>query len=1237
MIFRNGMLHKSYYNQVCSFFYIHPISHYSFTTLAAVSTPKSNNSKLYKSSNKFVGIAKAVTLQCSHLWADDKKLCCSLQDYLLNLSFISPNTARRFLRFSNLKPQDVLEILLGFESDDGNFGLTVKNIESLWGIFKWASAQSKEFLHVSQSCKIMASMLVEARMFMDAEMLLEKVESQGILLDSRETFSNLIIGYVDTNELKRAISVYDRMRGLGLVPSLGCYHVLLNKLVQLGETQLAFLMFVDMVQNELVIDLESKRIYQKVIQMLCVEGKVQEARNLVKKMAIYGLKPNALVLNAIASVYCEKKDYDDLLSFFAEIDCPPNSYCGNMIMNSLCKSFSTKEAFLFMQELEFLGFFPDEITFGILIAWACHKNKLKDAFVYLSEILSRGLKPHIYSYNALIGGVFKEGMWNHANDILNEMNDRGIKPELSTFKVLLAGFCRERQFDEVRLVLRKMEGHGLVQLSPTEDLLSKAHLILGFNPSSVKVRRDNEMGFSRAEFFDNIGNGLYLDTDTDKFENTTTKVLDDSMIPDINNLVLRDFCAKSPKPMLLLIDDMLHWGQELSLSVFSAILKGLCASHCGIRPITNLLERFPKLASQLDKETLNVLVQAHIKRRHASKAKIIFDEMVQRRQEITNNTYTAVLKDLCRVGGLGCIQQCLELARVDKWVPEYEDFEVLVGLLFQRNMFKEALELFENVMVACPHMQLDLCHAFLEHSCSTGFTLVAHALTEKLSKHDFILDGVAYSHLLLGFCKEKRIARACMLYDTILAKNFSPKFEVLVLLIPELCRTRAFKKIYNLRESIVREQPLPPLSINNLISGFCKAGMVGEASDVLQYLLLKGVRPHDEAYNILLQGYCQSKNFSKVAELLGLVMRQSVIISTQTYRRLVSVMCMEGRYASALNVKEFMLKEYGSSHELIYNILIFYLFLSGNVKIVNSLLEEIQERGFHLKEATFNLVVYGLSCGKDVSRALDYMGCMMSKGIIPSNRCFRAVIKCLCRCGELEKALKLSQKMESLGCFHGSTIQYYIVEGLLTRGNIQEAVNFLDRLENKDLIPKNIVYDNIIKLLTCCGRQDKAICLLDIMLKNGNIPSSTSYDYLIQCCVTCHKLNEALDLHSEMLHRKLYPSSRTWNFLVQKVCGDGKPEEAEALLHSMVQMGALPVRETYCTLIDRYCLEKNYNKASELLQSMKQQGYEPEFETQWSLIRHLSSFTDKDKSKPRFLSRLLFDSGFVRKGIPKAK
>ena len=76
------------------------------------------------------------------------------------------------------------------------------------------------FKHLPRSCEAMALLLVHVGMLREAEFLLCKIESQGISLDSHEIFSNLIEAYVGEDELERAIIVYDRMRGQGLVPSM---------------------------------------------------------------------------------------------------------------------------------------------------------------------------------------------------------------------------------------------------------------------------------------------------------------------------------------------------------------------------------------------------------------------------------------------------------------------------------------------------------------------------------------------------------------------------------------------------------------------------------------------------------------------------------------------------------------------------------------------------------------------------------------------------------------------------------------------------------------------------------------------------------------------------------------------------------------------------------------------------------------------------------------------------------
>ncbi|KAL6990528.1 hypothetical protein U1Q18_042263 [Sarracenia purpurea var. burkii] len=1207
------------------------------------SIQKSNKTHLDLSSIDASGLAKSVFLKCSHLWEkkDDVSAKHSLKHLLFEISTVSPEITRKFRRLSELKPEDVLEILLGFEFEFNKFEIEAQKIKSLWGIFEWASGQGREFKHLPKSYEVMARMLVRVGLFREFEFLLSTMDSRGISLDSNEIFSNLIEGYVGSGELQRAISVYHRMRRQGLFPSPSSYCAVLDMLVRRNETKLAFQIYIDMVEMGFGLSREETIIFENVIKLLCKDGKVQEARNLVRKVIRFGIKPSNLVLDEIARGYCEKKDYDDLLKFFVESESAPDVVVGNKVMFSLCANFDTERANLFLQELENVGFGPDEITFGILIGWSCREGKLKDAFIYLSEILSRSLKPNVHSYNALISSVFKVGMWKHARVILYEMLDLGITPNLATFKVLLAGYSKAREFNEVKVVVGEMAERGLIQLSSLEDPLAKAFILLGLDPLAVKVRRDNDVGFFRTEFFDNLGNGLYLETDLTEYEKTMTGVLEDSLIPDFNSLILKDCGEGNFRTAVVIVEEMLRWGQELSLTAFSELVKGLYACSCSMTTISSLLEKMPELTDQLDQETLNLLVQALSKKGFITNARRIFERIIlQRHSKIKIETYSALITGFCRKRNLKGLLSCWDLARLDTWSPEPKDFKALTGYLCQQGMLKEAVEIFENMLVAYPHTGLHTCHHFFEKLCGTGLTSIAHALVEELQKRGFVLDHIAYSHLIKGFCKEKMISEAFNVLDVMLAKNLVPCLESTVLSISQLCRAGKFEKAVALKEMVLKSEFSYSISAHcALMSGFCKSGMVGEAASIFQDMLLKKLLLNSDTCNFLVQGYCQTDNLRKVGELLSFMIRGNLVISIPSYRNLVYLMCSRGRVPLALSVKELLLKENNPPDLIIYNILIFYLFRTQNSLFVDSLLDELQDKGLQFDGFTYNFLVYGYSHCKEASRSLQYLTTMMSTEHRPSNCSLRTVISCLCGNEELGKALELSQEMESRGWIHDSTIQNAIVQGLLARGKVQEAVSFLDRMIEKDLIPENILYDNLIKGFCGYGRVEKAVDLLNVMLKKGNIPSSSSYDSLIQDSCNCGKLDQALDFLTEMLDRNLKPSMKTWNVLIYNVCHYGRITEAERLLYVMVQIGENPTREMYCSVINRYRYESNLSKVSELLKTMQINGYEPDFETHWSLISNLSNSNDENSSDSSrsFLSRLLSESGFTRNKDLKIK
>ncbi|KAL4336999.1 hypothetical protein S245_039543 [Arachis hypogaea] len=318
------------------------------------------------------------------------------------------------------------------------------------------------FKNLLCSYEFMASLLVQVGMLREADGLLFDLEGEEISLDNHEIFSYLIEGYVNMKELERSVFVYDFMRGHGMISLRLCYHVLVDLLVRIQRTELAFRISVDMLDFCGKLNCANAKTLENLVILICGNGKILEARNIVKKVLPFNPEVSSFVFDEIAFAYCEKKDFNDLLSFFVEVKRVQSVVATNRVINSLCSSYNVKMAGFFMQELENIGFKLDEVTYGILIGWSCREGNMKNSMNYLSLMLSEGLVPRIYTYNTLISGLFKVVLLEHARHILNEMMDRGTPPDISTFRVLIAGYCRSRRFDLVKSLIHEMDNGGLL-------------------------------------------------------------------------------------------------------------------------------------------------------------------------------------------------------------------------------------------------------------------------------------------------------------------------------------------------------------------------------------------------------------------------------------------------------------------------------------------------------------------------------------------------------------------------------------------------------------------------------------------------------------------------------------------------------------------------------------------------------------------------------------------------------
>lgn len=323
-------------------------------------------------SNKASIIAKSVLARCSHLWEKQGESFehLSLKQILLKLSNISPKSVRPFWRVSTLRPDHVHELLLGFQFESGKPENEARKVEVLWKLFNLGSEQNETFEHLPQSYEIMAVLLTRVGMLSEAEFLLKTMQGKGIILVRKDILSKVIEGYASARELGNAVSMYNWMGSHRLVPSELCFRVLLNFLIENRKMKLAYRVCMDMFETGFVLGTENVVLFESVVKLLCSKGSAKEARNVCRKLVASGLEPSRVVLNSIADGYSEKKDFFDLLNFLKKRKCAPDDAICNKILLSQCRNFGSEQAYLFMRELEVLGFVPDEATFGIFIGWS---------------------------------------------------------------------------------------------------------------------------------------------------------------------------------------------------------------------------------------------------------------------------------------------------------------------------------------------------------------------------------------------------------------------------------------------------------------------------------------------------------------------------------------------------------------------------------------------------------------------------------------------------------------------------------------------------------------------------------------------------------------------------------------------------------------------------------------------------------------------------------------------------
>ncbi|KAF3772013.1 Pentatricopeptide repeat-containing protein [Nymphaea thermarum] len=1092
---------------------------------------------------------------------------------ILELFNFLPESIRGLRRVKALNSDDVLKILVSCLEECRVKAFEANIVDSAWNLFIWAPNQNQfGYYHLPQSYNVMLSMLIRGGMIRKAESLLLRMDTEGIVVDS----GNLIVlmqEYGNIGDIDSALSMHERMKKRGCSLNSSCYKSLVNCFIRKKRIRPGLTFLVDLL--EMTPKVESQD-FECVIAALCEEEKIQDATAVLRKMVDLGFEPNQYVLDKISYGYCAQGDFEGLLNFL-------NEYLHEPIDNRLCNR-------IIYSQCRVSG-----------------EGRLRNAMMLFSELILRRLKPDFYVYNSMISGLFTVGLGHHSKEVFLDMIERGIEPDMSTFRVLLAGYCKERKFDDAKWVVHKMSTLGLGVSSGSEDSLMAVFLALNLD---FKIKRDNTDALSGAEFYDALGNGLYLETDVHTYEETLSAILYDALSLDFDSDILKECSNGNVEIALKLEYRMVRWGQQPSLAAYSAILKGLCAYCSNEAVVGRLLEMPKRYLYQMDCETLDLVLQTLIKGKRTSEALVILETMLWRNLPIKNGMHTAVLTGLCKERRQSEFQKCWELALQDGWVPCLADCRTLVDCLCELGMLRDALELLENMSLNYSDSVPFIFGSFIEVlCCHPGFARPAFLLVQEMLKRGLSVDLALYGCLIKGLYKENMILEAIEVLDAMIEKAQNPI----------LCRSFQFHMAQSLGH-ILLEKVLPDTTVHSvLINKLCRMGKISDAIIIFQEIMATGLYLDEAAFDAIVKAKCLENNLNEVYEILCAMLKWGIIPSMKTYGNILKMLCLGGKVIDAVAMKDFLLKTRVYSDTSLYNMLIYQLFQISDLPMVINILSEMHEKGLNMDSVGYNILVVGFSKAGNVSSSLEFLETMIKKDLRPNNRSFRTIFASLCTLGQLDKALELSYKMECRRWAHSSLVQHKLVQGLLEVGRVSEAEQFMDRMEEKGLVPDNIIYDGLVRQFCKHQRLGRAVHLLNNMLRRSNLPTDATYRMIIHGFCHQSSLDHALNFYAEMLHKDLEPGVDTSGAIIYALCDSGRADEAWELLSEMLQRGQDPSVTMYESVIDSFSKMSKLKKGSGALSDMQQHGYRPDFGTHWSFIGSLAKTDDKGNQKKRLV------------------
>lgn len=410
------------------------------------------------------------------------------------------------------------------------------------------------------------------------------------------TYTALIHGYLKARKISDANKLFELMLSEECVPNVVTFCALIDGYCKAGNVEKACQIYARMMGNKNIPDVDmyfkahddSYKLlnvvtYGALVDGLCKEQKVKEARNLLEVMEIEGFEPNHIVYDSLIDGFCKAGKLDEAQEIYTKMlerGYNPSLHTYSSFLDRLFKDKRLDLAIKVLSKMLENSCPPNVIIYTQMIDGLCKVGKTDEAHKLMLMMEEKGCLPNVVTYTAMIDGFGKVGRLERCNELLEKMTTKGCAPNNVTYAVLIKHYTAAGLLDEACELLEDMrKTHWPIQMTSYHKVIegfSKEFLMsLGLLDEITEGDSLPIVGVYRL-LIDNLHKAGKLDRSLELLKELSSSSVSVFALKDMYSSLIESFSHshKIEKAFELYVD-MVNKGLVPELSVIVNLIKGL--------------------------------------------------------------------------------------------------------------------------------------------------------------------------------------------------------------------------------------------------------------------------------------------------------------------------------------------------------------------------------------------------------------------------------------------------------------------------------------------------------------------------------------------------------------------------------------------------------------------------------------------------------------------------------------